>query len=208
MTDKIQEITQKIYNEGVIKAKEDADKIIADAKIKAEAILLSAKKMQEEIIDKAQKQAEEIKRKTNTEMQLAARQFTSKLKQNITGVISTSQVDGTIRDAVNDIDFIKNIIQIIVSNWKPEKSEDLNIKLLLPEKNEKAFTAFFDSKINETLNKGVEVKFDSKLDTGFQIGPHDGSYILSFTDKDFENYFKSYFKERTKKLLFDSEQQE
>lgn len=44
MTDKILEITEKIYNEGVIKAKEDAEQIIAEAKSKAHEIIEAAKK--------------------------------------------------------------------------------------------------------------------------------------------------------------------
>ncbi len=208
MTDKIQEITQKIYNEGVIKAKQDADQIIAEARKKAEEIIHSAQTMQDEIIAKAQKQADEIKRKTETEMQLAARQFTSSLKQKITKTITLSQVDGPIERTLNDVDFVKKMILIILNNWNPESSEDPNLKLLLPEKEEKEFSAFFDSKINETLNKSIEVRFDEKLKTGFKIGPKDGSYILSFTDKDFENYFKGYFKDRTKRLLFESVKKE
>ncbi|MCY1719533.1 V-type ATP synthase subunit E [Prolixibacteraceae bacterium Z1-6] len=208
MSDKIQEITQKIYNEGVIKAREDAEQIIADAKTKAEQIIHSAHRKQEEIISVAQKQADEIKRKTDTEMQLAARQFISKLKQKITTVITASQVDKPVKNALSDVDFVKKIIQIIINNWNPGTTEDLNLKVLLPAKEEKEFSAFFDSKMNDSLNKGVEVSFDEKLETGFKIGPQDGSYIISFTDKDFENYFKGYIKDRTKKLLFEPVEQE
>ena len=204
MTDRIEELTQKIYNEGVVKAKADADQIIAEAKSKAEEIVDSAKKVQAEILEKAKKEADEIKKKTDAEMQLAARQFTSNLKQKISGVVTTSQVGNNVKEAFNDADFVKEIIIKIVSNWNPEKSEGLDLKILLPEKDEKEFTAFFEKKAAETLNKGVEIKFDSKLESGFKIGPKDGSYILSFSDRDFENYFKSYFKEKTKKLLFES----
>ena len=42
MTDKILEITEKIYNDGVIKAKEDAEQLIAEAKNKANQIIESA----------------------------------------------------------------------------------------------------------------------------------------------------------------------
>lgn len=62
MTDRIEEITQKIYNEGIIKAKDDADQLIAEAKEKADALIRSAKRTQEEIIREAQKQASEEKK--------------------------------------------------------------------------------------------------------------------------------------------------
>ena len=63
MTDKILEITEKIYNEGVIKAKEDAEQIIAEAKSKAHEIIEAAKKKKKsEIIKKKKKKTEQKKR--------------------------------------------------------------------------------------------------------------------------------------------------
>ncbi|MEN8117543.1 MAG: V-type ATP synthase subunit E [Bacteroidota bacterium] len=204
MTDKIEEITKKIYNEGVIKAKKDTDQIIDDAKAKAEEIIHSAKKVQKEIIEQAKQQADELKQKTDTEIQLAARQFTSRLKQQITEIVTTSQVDNQIKQAFNDSGFIKEMILTIIKNWNPQKPDELDLRLLLPESKEKEIENFFDSKTNETLGKGVELKLDPKLESGFKIGPKDGSYVISFSDKDFENYFKRYFKDRTKRLLFAS----
>jgi V/A-type H+-transporting ATPase subunit E len=204
MTDKIQEITQKIYNEGILKAKDDADKIIAEAKTKAEEIIQSAKKEQVEIINRAQQKADEIKSKTDIEMQLAARKFISKLKQSITKLVTTAQVNNPIKSAFNDSDFVKKMILQIIGNWDSRGSEEINLKLLLPEKDEKEFSAFFAQKASETLDKGIEVKFDPKAENGFKIGPKDGGYLISFSDKDFENLFKAYIKDRTKELLFDS----
>ena len=76
--------------------------------------------------------------------------------------------------------------------------------LLLPPDDQKELTAFLQKKASEAMNKGIEISFDSKLKSGFRIGPKDGSYLISFTAQDFENYFKLYFKDGTKKLLFDA----
>lgn len=208
MVDRIEEITQKIYNEGVIKAKDDADKIISDAKLKAEELIHSAKKMQQEIISEAEKQAGEVKQKTEAEIRLASKQFVSQLKQQITNIITTAQVDSTVNTAFNEVEFVQQIILKITDNWKPNDSENINLILLLPKDSEQEFTTFFNSKAIKKLNKGVNIQFDKKLTNGFKIGPQDGSYIISFTDKDFENYFKNYIKDKTRKLLFESENKE
>lgn len=208
MTDKIQEITEKIYNEGVIKAQADADRIISDARTKADEIIHLAQKSHDDIISEAKKKADELTQKTETEIQMAARQFISSLKQKITEIVTTAQIATPVKGALNDVDFVKKIILTTLNNWSNVKTADLSLKVLLPEKDEKEFSAFFDSKINEILNMGIDVSFDPKLERGFKIGPQDGSYILSFTDNDFENYFKSYFKDRTKRLLFESVEQE
>lgn len=202
MTDKIQEITEKIYNEGVAKAKEDARIIISEARLKAEEIVNEAKKEKAEIIRKANDDANEFKKKTETELQLSSRQFISTIKQQITDIITTKQVEVEVKSAYSDKDFIKKIILTILQNWKQDNDEDLQILLSENYKNE--IDAFLDNKALEAMNKTVKIVYDSKIESGFKIGPANGGYIISFTDKDFINYFKRYTKERTRKLLFDS----
>ena len=208
MTDRIEEITQKIYNEGITKAKDDADQLIAEAKEKADAIIRSAKKTQEEIIRDAQKKAAEDKKRTEAELQLAARQFISHLKQQITDLISTAQINSPVNEAFNDSDFIKKIILTLIEKWDPKAGKSMDLHLLLPPDDQKELTAFLQQKASEAMNNGIEIIEDPKLKSGFKIGPKDGSYLISFTAQDFANYFKQYFKDGTKKLLFDAVEKE
>ena len=205
MTNKILELTEKIYNEGVIKAKVYADQIIADSKKEAAEIIKSAKKEELVILEETKRKAAELKKNTDSEIQLAARQFMSNFKQQITNVITTSQVEPPVKTAFNDNEFVKNIILLIIKNWNPQKPEDLKLSILLPQKDEKELTDFFESQAIKTLNQGVDIQFDAKTTNGFKIGPKDGSYKISFSDKDFENYFKGYIKDRTKNLLFENQ---
>jgi len=203
MTNKILELTEKIYNEGVVKAKVEADQIIADAKREANEILKSAKNQELEILEQAKIQATEIKKNTDSEIQLAARQFMSKFKQQITNLVTVAQVEPPVKEAFNDIEFVKNTILTVIQNWNPQKPEELNLTILLPEKNEKEFSDFFETKAINALNQGIDILFDAKTTNGFKIRPKAANYVISFSDKDFENYFKRYIKDRTKKLLFD-----
>jgi V/A-type H+-transporting ATPase subunit E len=203
MTKKILELTQKIYNEGVEKAKKEAEQIIANAKKEADSIINAAKNKEKDSIEQAEKQAVEIKKNADSEIRLAARQFISNLKQQITGLITTAQVEVPVKDAFKDEKFVKNIILTVIKNWNPQKPEELNISLLLPQKEEKELTDFFNNKAKELLDSGLEINFEPNIKSGFKIGPKDGSYYISFTDKDFENYFKSYLKDRTRKMIFD-----
>lgn len=203
MTNKILELTEKIFDEGIVKAKVEANHIITNAKEEAAAIINTAKKQESEILEKAKIQATEFKKNTETELQLAARQFLSKLKQQITNLVTVTQVEPSVKEAFKDIEFVKKIILTVIQNWNPQKPEELSLSILLPEKDEKEFSDFFETKAISELNQGIVFQFDAKTTNGFKIGPKDGSYIISFSDKDFENYFKGYIKERTKKLLFD-----
>ncbi len=133
---------------------------------------------------------------------MAARQLSSNLKQQINGLITTAQVEPPVKGAFKDEKFVQNIILTIIQNWNPQKPEDLNISLLLPQEEEKEFNDFFNNKAKELLNAGLEINFENNIKSGFKIGPKDGSYHISFTDKDFENYFKNYLKDRTREMIF------
>lgn len=202
MTDKVQELTEKIYNEGIGKAKADAEKIISEAKKEAARIIQDAKNKSEELLTQAGKETAEMKKNSNAELQLAARQFVSHVKQQITNAVTAAQVEESVREAFNDADFLKSMIIAMVKNWNNQNHEQPELCLLLAENEEKKLSGFFESKAFSELNKGIEIKWDDKLKNGFKIGPKDGSYILQFSDSDFENYFKKYFKERTRNLLF------
>ena len=203
MTNKVQELTEKIYNEGIGKAKVDAEQIITEAKMEAGKIIQDAKRKKEELLVQAKREVAELKKNTDTEMQLAARQFMSHLKQQITNAVTASQVKNSVEEAFIDSEFLKNLILTIVKNWETQKQEQTELRLILPEKEMKNLSGFFESKAFMALNNGIDIQWDERQKTGFKIGPKDGSYILSFSDSDFENYFKKYFKERTKNLLFE-----
>ncbi|MCF6358644.1 MAG: V-type ATP synthase subunit E [Draconibacterium sp.] len=204
MTNKIHELTEKIYNEGVVKAKVEADKIIVEAKQESDRIIELARKQELEIVEQAKIEAAEFKKNTNSEVQLAARQFLSMLKQQITNVVTVAQIEPPVKKAFSDNEFIKNIIFTLIKNWNPQKPEEFKLNVLLPKKDEKEFYEFFENSATNILNQGIEIQFDENVNDGFKIGPKDGSYIISFSSAGFENYFKGYLKDKTKKLLFES----
>ncbi len=80
--------------------------------------------------------------------------------------------------------------------------EGPDLQIGVPENKKDQFLSLLEERAIKTLNKGVEIQTDAKLKTGFSIGPKDGSYFIRFSGDDFENYFKGYFKEKTRKLLF------
>ena len=154
-------------------------------------------------MDKAGKEAVELKKNVDSEVKLSARQAISSIKQHVTELITTKTTDKAVKEAFNDKDFIKKIIETTVKNWNPGKNYDL--QLLLPKEDEKTLGAYFSSKQKDLLNGTIEVKFDDRMNTGFKIGPKDGRFLISFTDEDFENFFKTYLRPRTTQLLYGGE---
>ncbi|MBN2348825.1 MAG: hypothetical protein JXJ22_08315 [Bacteroidales bacterium] len=203
MQNKLQKLTEKIYNEGISKGNAEADNIIKNAKSKAETLINDSKKEAEKILAEAKKKSAEMQKNTESELKLASKQTVNALKQQITEAVNGQIIDQSIDKAFNDKEFIKKIIETTVKNWSSGKSgSSMDISLLLPAKEEKELKDYFTKSAKDLLDKGLIIKSDELLENGFQIGPKDGSYKVSFTDTDFKNFFKQFLRPRLIELLF------
>ena len=199
MESKLQELTQKIYQDGIEKANGEAKALLDNAKKEAEQILADAKKEAEQIIADAKKEAELLEQKTNAEIKVAGEQAMSLLKQEITTILAKNTISENVGEVVNSKELIADIVKIVAAKMG---SEDMDLNIILPEKSKKDFEAFFKKEIASFLSKGMELKFEERMAGGFKITPKDGSYVLSFTEDDFVNFFQSFLRPKAKKILF------
>ena len=124
MEKKLQELTEKIYSEGVEKAKIEADDIVKEAKGKAEKELNNAQNEAKKIIEDANKKSDEIKRNGESEMKLAAKQALSEVKQKITEIITTGVISENVKTTMDDKDFVKGLIESSIKSLSSEGATD------------------------------------------------------------------------------------
>ncbi len=199
MDNKLQELTQKVYSEGIEKAKADAVAIIQDANRKAEDIIKEAHRQSSEIQRKAMATANDLSRNAESELRMAARQAMANLKQQIVDMIIAKAIETPVRDVLKDKKFVGELIEKVATCYND------NVTLILPQSEKTEITAYFSDRLNAELAKGFTVKFEGTMKAGFQIIPANENYTVSFTDEDFANYFKSFMRPRTIELLFSEE---
>lgn len=202
MQNKLQELTDKLYNEGLSKGKQEAEQILGKAKAESGKIVADARKEAERIIAEAAKEAQELKTKTENDIKMASVQSFSAIRQEIENAIILKTLSGPVDAAVNDNDFIKEIILSIVTAFNPASSEPVSLEMLLPEAKKTELEKFVRSKVEKLCTGGIEVKFSKAIDNGFRIGPKDEGYLISFTDEDFKAIISEYLRPKTRKLLF------
>lgn len=202
MQNKLQELTEKIYREGLEKGQEEANHVIAKAKEDASKILNDAKAQAEQILAAAHKEANDYRKNVETEISLSAKQVIGGLKQEITSMIEAKLFEAPTVDALKDADFVKKIIDTAITRWDPNSPEKISLKVLVPADMEKTINEHFTNKSHAKLGAGLEIAVDKAIKYGFKIGPKDGSYIVSFTETDFESLFKDYMRPKIVTLLF------
>jgi len=202
MEKKLQALLDKVYEEGVAKGQEVASAVIKDAERKAAKIREEAERDAAEMRKQAQEDAEELKRNVASELELSAEQAISALKQQVAGLVASKAISEPVEKAFSDETFVKNMILTLTEKWQPAENGAADLSVLLPPDQQQALEQYFSSKSKEALDRGFRLGIDQQLDKGFRIGPADGSYVISFTDKDFETFFMDYLRPRTKALLF------
>lgn len=203
MQNKLQELTEKLYSEGLSKGREEAERIKADAQKEAEQIISKAREESEQIISTAHKEAEDIKERILNEVKMSSRQSYTTLRHEIESLISSNTLKTPISEAMNDNALIKDIISTIVSAFSPQSDKAADLSIILPEKSKGELDRFITENITKQFNQGLEIKFDKKVSSGFKIGPKGEGYHISFTDKDFEELVGSYLRPRIREILFE-----
>ncbi len=198
--DKLQELTQKLYNEGLSKGKEEGEAILAQAHKEAEALVKKAQEEAAAIVEKAHKEAADFKTKVEGDVKMAATQALQATKADIQGLITAQAVDKPVQAALSEEEYLKGIITAVAERFSAQEPTD--IALVLPEKLQKGLEPFVKNQLTKTLGKGVEASFSKKIAGGFKIGPKDGSYFIDLTDESFKELIGAYLRPATKAILF------
>ncbi len=200
MQNKLQELTDKLYKEGLSKGKQEGEEILAKAKDQAEEIIGKAKAEAEAIIAAAQKEAEDLRTKVTGDLKMAAGQSVAATRQDIETLILTKMTEGEISSALTSADFVKQVILAVAKGFNAQDAADL--ELVLPESLKKELEPFVAKELATVLNGGVQASFSKKISGGFNIGPKDGGYFISFTDETFKELISEYLRPATRKILF------
>jgi len=201
MEQKIQELTAKIFQDGVEKGEAQARTLVAEAQSKAAAILSEARAQADATIAEAQKQASEVKRNAEAEIRQSGAQALSSIKQQIVELVCAKVIDSSTSKVLSDPATIKEFILLLLQNWKAN-GEAIRLDALLPEKKQQELTDAFMKGASDSIGKELTISFSKSLKGGFRIGPHNGTYKISLSDEDFAEFFKEFLRPKTRTWLF------
>ncbi|MBO7192048.1 MAG: hypothetical protein J6V17_01495 [Bacteroidales bacterium] len=200
MQNKLQELTDKLYNEGLSKGKQEGEELLAKAKMQAEEMVSKAQAEAAQIVAAVQKQADEIKTKVASDIKMASTQSLAATKKDIETLIVGKMTDEPVKKALSSADFVKELISAVAEKFTTDGPIDL--ALILPETLKKELEPFVQNELAKTLKAGVTASFSKKVSGGFQIGPKDGGWFVSFTEETFNELISEYLRPATKKILF------
>lgn len=194
--DKIQELTSKLYTEGVEKGREEAERIIAEAKAREEKIVKEAKAKADHLIAAAQKEQAELKKHTEAELKLFASQSAEALKTEIINLLTDKLATMNVKAAMEDKGFMQKLIGELLTNWSKDETLTVGVE------NAVALEAYIASNMKHLLEKGLKIESVNGIKTGFTLTPADGTYKVRFGEEEFIDYFKEFLRPQIQQLLF------
>lgn len=200
MDNKLQELTDKLFKEGLSKGKAEGEALLAQAKEKAAEIVAQAQAEAASIVENAKKEAAELSKKVSNDIAMASSQSIQATKKDIENLLIGKVVDAQVKSALSSEDFLKGIITAVAQNFSAQESAD--ISLVLPESLKTSLEPFVKNEMSKLLKGGVQASFTKKISGGFNIGPKDGGYFISMTDETMKNLISEYLRPVSRKFLF------
>lgn len=200
MSNKLQELTDRLYNEGLSKGKEEGEILLSKARKEADEIIANARKQAEDIVTEAENRAAQLKGKAESDIKMASEQALMATKKDIENLLVNALCTEETEKVLSEEKFLKEIILAVAQKFSTQQSED--ISLVLPASLESMLEPWVSTELKKTLKKEISVDFSKKIKGGFSIGPQNGSWYISMSDENFKALISEYLRPVTKKLLF------
>ncbi|MCL2762523.1 MAG: V-type ATP synthase subunit E [Treponema sp.] len=196
----VQELIDKIKKDGIDSASEEAARLKHEAETEAAQLIEAAKKEAADIMAKGKQDAQRSEKAGVAALEQASRNLLLAFKGEVQALLDTI-VLAELGKAYND-DILKTVLPEMLKSWSPQTMNSLAV--LVPEASLGKIQTFFKAKLAAELKKGLELKPDRKLVTGFRITKKDGSAYYDFSADAVAELLSSYLNPRLSEILKNS----
>ena len=194
----LQELIDKIKRDGIANAETEKNRIISEAERKAAVIVKDAEAKADAAIKAAKAETERMEKASEDAITQAGRNLIISFRDGINKELQ-ALVNAETEKAM-DKDLLKKLIPDVVKAWAATPEAE-GLAVLLPEDDLKALESGFKTSLKTQLSKGLEIKSDSSLSSGFRIGSKNGEAFYDFSAEEVANLFSAYLNPKTTELM-------
>ena len=196
MDSQIQALTEKVYQEGVLKGEQEAAKILADAKTQAEQVERDARARAEQIIAEAQRSASELKSNTERELKLNASKLIEATKASIVELLAGRIAGDSVQALTANPELLQRVVLEIAKGF------DLKHGVEITSNQAEELKAYFAQNAKALLEEGLTIKQVAGKATQYTIRPQNGSFKVEIGEQEFVELFKSILRPQLAQELF------
>ena len=196
MDSQIQALTEKVYQEGVLKGEQEAAKILADANAQAEQVERDARARAEQIIAEAQRSASELKSNTERELKLNASKLIEATKASIVDVLAGRIAGDSVQALTANPELLQRVVLEIAKGF------DLKHGVEITSSQAEELKAYFAQNAKALLEEGLTIKQVAGKATQYTIRPQNGSFKVEIGEQEFVELFESILRPQLAQELF------
>lgn len=196
MDSQIQALTEKVYQEGVLKGEQEAAKILAAANAQAEQVERDARARAEQIIAEAQRSASELKSNTERELKLNASKLIEATKASIVDVLAGRIAGDSVQALTANPELLQRVVLEIAKGF------DLKHGVEITSSQAEELKAYFAQNAKALLEEGLMIKQVAGKATQYTIRPQNGSFKVEIGEQEFVELFKSILRPQLAQELF------
>lgn len=194
----VEELIDRIKKDGVAAAETSASEKIAQAQKEADKIILNAKEEAEKILRQAKEETARLEKASEDAIKQAGRNILLSFRDSITKELSAI-VSKEVADSYSK-ETLARLVPEVVKEWvKNDGAEDVSV--LLNEKDLKAAEADIKAALKAEIAKGLTLKPDNSISSGFRVGVKDGAAFYDYSAEAVADLFSSYLNPRVAALM-------
>ncbi|MFW5693890.1 MAG: V-type ATP synthase subunit E family protein [Alkalispirochaeta sp.] len=197
METQLQNIIDKIHEEGVKEAEQRARKIVESAEKQARETIDHAQEQAEQIVTEAQEEARKHQAAGEAALKQASRDLLLSVRTELTNLFDAVQKEavGTALTPERMAEVIANMVQA----WSTSGSDQFEV--LVNEADQSGLEASLRGALADKLQSGIDVRPVRGITAGFRIGSKDGSAYYDFTDESLAELLSAFLNPRLAELM-------
>ena len=180
MAEDVQGLLDKIHNDGIAKAEQEKEAIIAAAKEEAARIVAEAKEQAENLKKSAQTEAQAGQDKANDAIRQAARDAVIALKADLLAKLN-AVVHSCIGEAMTP-EVMKQIILTMAQSYAKDANAGESLEVLISKQEQEQTQAFLKDQLLKALKASPVIELTTDFNSGLQISFRDSDVYFDFSD--------------------------
>jgi len=197
MAEELQNLLDKINENGIKKAQAERESILKDARAEADTIIRNAKDEAARLTAKATAEAEALRARSESSVRQAVRDLLLKLESEFRSRISAA-VSGAAEGALTP-EFMTRLIRELAASFAD--SPEAEITILAAVKDKAALDAALKSALADSLKTTPKVLADPELGGGFEVSFRSGELYFDFSKEAVTQMVAAYAGPRVAELL-------
>jgi len=176
---KLENLIEKIKQEGIEEAEKQREAVLTEAGKKAEKILAEAKAQAEDMRNKAERDSAQFRQTAEAALAQASRDLVLKVREQLT-FICDNLLRSQVREALSP-EIVKEMLVKIAEKW--DLQQGLSLEAVLSPEDRDRVKELVLSSLQEKAGQSLEFAVSPEIEKGFRINRKDENIYYDFSDE-------------------------